>query len=125
MGRSGNKSSAGRIRALRQALRMSQQAFAERMQTFQTNVSKWESGEQIPSAETYLRLSELAVSPSDSLWFMQQAGLSRQKLLSIAGALLKEQMAAPLAGEIIRVPVLDEKGSPGASFIALPAHLIP
>lgn len=126
MGRSGKPAWTEKIKSLRASLGMTQQDFAKQMNTFQTNVSAWESGNQNPSAETYLRLSELASSPSEALWFMQQAGLSRRKLLSIAGALLREQVAPPSEGEIVRVPLVAVVTDGSArGFVAVSADLVP
>ena len=67
---------ASKIAAFRKRLGMSQLAFAERLGTTQSNVSKWEKGTAYrPSPEQWMNLAKVAEGEIESLYFMEQAGV--------------------------------------------------
>jgi transcriptional regulator with XRE-family HTH domain len=117
--------SAERIKALRG--HATQAEFAERLGASQTTVSAWEVGDTTPSAEAYFRLAGLASYP-DNLWFLKQAGIEPEGIVSIADKILKERGAPPKAGEVIRIPRLrvaaEGKEEPGPLLIR-PAEFTP
>lgn len=91
------------IRALRMARGMTQAQFAGVFGVGQTAVSAWEVGDIIPPADVYIRLAGLAPYP-DNLWFLEQAGIEIEAIVSTTAKILKDRGASPEPGEIIRLP---------------------
>jgi transcriptional regulator with XRE-family HTH domain len=79
-----------RIRAIRG--NMSQAEFGELLHSSQGAVSAWERDdkERSPSAAIYLRLAALARTSDDSVFFLEQAGLEPDAIISVADLLLKK-----------------------------------
>jgi transcriptional regulator with XRE-family HTH domain len=75
---------AEKVKELRDSLRLTQTEFAERMGSAQTTVSAIENGLSLPSAEACIRLAGLASDPADALWFLDQAGIEVDLLISVA-----------------------------------------
>jgi transcriptional regulator with XRE-family HTH domain len=92
---------AARIKALRG--NQKQVEFAERLGVRQATVSSWESGQDAPTPLSCLLLGLLA-SASEREWFFKQAGDDLETMMVAADAIRKERAAAPLEGEIIRIP---------------------
>jgi len=92
-----------RVSKLREALGQTQAEFAKTLEVTQPMVSAWEGARDSPSAGAYLRLAKLASHP-DRLWFLEQAGVDEQLILSAADQLSEERVALPSKGEIVRVP---------------------
>ena len=65
---------ANRIVALRKQLGLLQTQFAERLQVTQAAVSRWESGDSEPSAESYIHVANVA-DEINCLWFWERAGV--------------------------------------------------
>jgi transcriptional regulator with XRE-family HTH domain len=65
---------ASRIEELRSKFGDSQTAFAARIGTIPSSVSKWEAGRNRPTPEIFARLSRIAEG-SDKLFFLDQAGI--------------------------------------------------
>jgi transcriptional regulator with XRE-family HTH domain len=91
-----------RIKRLREAQAPSQEKFADLVGVSQATVSAWELEDVRPSSESWLRLGNLARYP-ENLWFWQQAGLDPEKMLSVAGQILKEGGAPAKPDEVFRV----------------------
>ena len=100
--------------------------FARILGVSQSRISDWYAGRR-HTAEMYLRLAKLAPYP-DNLWFLEQAGMDEQAILSAAEGLLKERSAAPVEGEIFRagrfseIPQGGERAGPP---IPLPKEFVP
>ncbi|MGB9485930.1 MAG: helix-turn-helix transcriptional regulator, partial [Terriglobia bacterium] len=79
-----------RIKAIRGE--MSQAEFGQLLDSSQGAVSAWERDDKdrSPSAAIYFRLAALAHDPDDSIFFLQQAGLDPDAVISVADVLLKE-----------------------------------
>ena len=65
---------ASRIEELRNTHGDSQTAFAERIGTLPSTVSKWEAGRNRPSPEIFARLAQIAKG-EDKLYFLGEAGI--------------------------------------------------
>ena len=77
---------AEKIAATRKRLRMSQRGFAEALETSQSNVSKYESGEQKPSPALFMKLAKLAEGEVDSLLFLEMGGVPASWFLGEDGS---------------------------------------
>lgn len=66
---------AGKIRELREALKLNQRQFSNRLGVSQANVSRWESGTLRPESQHLMKIAELAKDKPDSLYFMMAAGV--------------------------------------------------
>jgi transcriptional regulator with XRE-family HTH domain len=79
-----------RIRAIR-GEKMSQAEFGQLLDSSQGAVSAWERDdtERSPSAAIYFRLAALAQDPEDSIFFLKQAGLQPDSVISVAALLAK------------------------------------
>lgn len=77
-----------------QALGMSQARLARALGITEQSVSGWRKGKAVPSAETYVKLGNLAQDTSDAVWFWKQAGLNVPKTLSVAMTLLHERTSS-------------------------------
>ncbi len=101
----------GRIFALRSQLKKTQKEFAELVGVTQPAISDWESesGQSFPSPESYTQLGNVAPYP-ENLWFWEQAGFSRDAMLSAAVSVLKERGTEPPKGRTVAVPRLQKIG---------------
>jgi DNA-binding XRE family transcriptional regulator len=93
-----------RIYDLRTKRGETQAQFAAAVGVTQQSISDWESetGDAVPSAESYVRLGNLAPYP-DCLWFWDQAGMNQDAMLSAATKLLQERGDVP-ESKMIAVP---------------------
>jgi transcriptional regulator with XRE-family HTH domain len=117
------------IRELRDGLGLKQLEFAERLGVTQATISSWEAGDEdrAPSAEAYFRLAGLASYPKN-LWFLKQAGIEAQAILSLADKILEERSAPPKPGEVVRIErfrVTPEGREETGQLVALPGEFIP
>jgi transcriptional regulator with XRE-family HTH domain len=96
-----------RIATLRSKRGETQAQFAAAVGVTQQSVSDWESktGDAVPSADSYARLGNLAPYP-DCLWFWEQAGMSKDAMLSAASKRLKERGEVP-ESKMLAVPRFD------------------
>lgn len=71
---------------------MSQAEFGKLLDSSQGAVSAWERDDKdrAPSAGIYFRLAALARDPEDSIFFLEQAGLQPDAVMSVADMLLKK-----------------------------------
>jgi transcriptional regulator with XRE-family HTH domain len=76
---------ANRIVALRKQLGLLQTQFAERLQVTQAAISQWESGASEPSAESYIRMANLA-DEMNCLWFLEHVGVDVNRIERLAAA---------------------------------------
>lgn len=85
------KTAGERIKAIR-GDDMSQAEFGALLDSSQGAVSAWERDDKdrSPSAAVYFRLAALARDPDDSVFFLQQAGLEPDAVISVADVLLKK-----------------------------------
>jgi len=112
------KEDGARIKKLREKdLNMSQEAFAAQLGVSRISALHWESGKTSPSAKTYQGMADLAlkVAPHTALWFLEKAGIDREKLLKFIPEFEKiskaaEQRVREMAREApsgsVRVPLL-------------------
>jgi transcriptional regulator with XRE-family HTH domain len=79
------------IRAMRVALGMNQEEFGRLLDSSQGAVSAWERDDQnrSPSGVIYFRLAALAFDPDDSIFFLAQAGIQPDLVVSVAALLGK------------------------------------
>src|SRR5271157_1196791 len=75
-----------RIKEFRENRYASQKALADALGLRQTVVSAWETGDNVPSCEAWVKLARVAPSP-DNLWFLKQAGLGREIIIAAAKTL--------------------------------------
>jgi transcriptional regulator with XRE-family HTH domain len=118
---------ARRIKKFREDHYPSQKALADALRVGQTVVSAWETGDNEPSPEAWVKLGNLAGYP-ECKWFWEKAGIGEQAIAAAGEKILKERGAAPLVGEVIHVPRLREtpQGRESAGpQIPLPAEFIP
>lgn len=64
-----------KTRLARKKLALSQVAFAERLHTTQSNVSKWEKGDYRPSPGHFVQIARLLGGGVESLYFYSEAGV--------------------------------------------------
>ncbi len=105
--------------------RMNQVEFARYLGVPQSRVSEWGAGKR-PTAEMCVRLGKLAPYP-DNLWFLDQAGLKQDDILSVARHIMKERNAPAAPGEIVRIPRFRqtlEGREPAGPPVALSAQFI-
>lgn len=123
-----DKEAGARIKALRG--NATQAEFAKSFGVTQSMISAWEAGRDLPSAENWILLGELAGYP-DCYWFYEQAGLDRQKLLAATERTLKEQIKEAdsplLEGRIVLVPrVRSLQGlEPAGRPVPMPPEAVP
>lgn len=100
-----NAEVARRVKALRGT--QTQAEFASQLGVTQPMISSWEAGRDEPTVENLLAFAELAGYP-DCFWFWERAGLNKQRLLSAAERIRKEQIkdiASPaIKDQIVLVP---------------------
>lgn len=112
-----DKADGQRIAELRNALQLSQEAFARECKVSRIAVFRWESGQSEPSSKAWLFMAELArkVAPSTALWFWEKAGFNREALIHLFPEFEKSsreavqrmrEMASDPGGEFTRVPLL-------------------
>jgi transcriptional regulator with XRE-family HTH domain len=79
------------IYAMRRALGMNQEEFGKLLDSSQGAVSAWERDDQLrsPSGTIYFRLAALAFDPDDSIFFLAQAGIQPDSVVSVAALLGK------------------------------------
>jgi len=110
-----------RIRSLQG--QMNQVEFARYLGVPQSRVSEWGAGKR-PTTEMCIRLAKLAPHP-DNLWFLEQAGLNRDDLLSVAGNIARDIFTPPKGVDLIRVsPSEDSPEALAAGDLALPKRLV-
>ena len=76
---------ANRIVALRKQLGLLQTQFAELMQVTQAAISQWETGANEPSAESYIRMANLA-DEINCLWFLEHIGVDISRIERLVAA---------------------------------------
>jgi DNA-binding transcriptional regulator YiaG len=92
-----------RIKKFREDHYASQKALADALGLRQTVVSAWETGDNVPSCEAWVKLASVAPSP-DNLWFLRQAGLDREIIIAAAKTLGENAMIRPKEGEMVLIP---------------------
>lgn len=113
------------IKRLREELlKLTQAEFGERLGVGKTAVSMWESGDNVPPAETCLKLASLAGFP-DSLRLLEQAGLKKNDLLHIANDVLTDRGVSTAVGDRIVIPVETIGGEEAGAPIEVPASFVP
>ena len=103
--------------------KMNQAEFARYLGVPQSRVSEYLAGKR-PTAEMCVRLAKLAPYP-DNLWFLEQAGLKRDDILSVAGNIARDVFTPPQGTDLIRVsPSEDSPEALAAGDLALPNRLV-
>ena len=113
---------ASNISELRQRLNLSQTVFGGRLNSSAMSVSRWERGNQEPSADSYIELGNLAGAPV-CWYFWGRAGLQTEDLMRVMPKLGKRfsrtrtvvlQSAAagggskiPVAPQLVAIPLLE------------------
>jgi transcriptional regulator with XRE-family HTH domain len=92
-----------RIRKFREDHYPSQKAFADALGVGQTVVSAWERGDNVPSSEAWVKIASLARGP-ENLWFLKQAGLSREIIVAAAKASGEDILIRPKEGDMVLIP---------------------
>jgi len=92
-----------RIKRFRESHYASQKALADALGLRQTVVSAWETGDNMPSCEAWVKLASVAPSP-DNLWFLRQAGLDREIIIAAAKTLKENIVIRPKEGEMVLIP---------------------
>jgi transcriptional regulator with XRE-family HTH domain len=87
-----------------------QAEFGKRLGVSQGAVSAWERNDKdrLPSADIYFRLATLASRPDDQAFFLQEAGLSREVIVSAANKLVKDRIVHPKEGDMVLVQPFQE-----------------
>jgi transcriptional regulator with XRE-family HTH domain len=121
------KTAGERIRDIRGE--MSQADFGQLLDSSQGAVSAWERDDKdrSPSAAIYFRLAALAHDPDDSIFFLNQAGLRPDAVITVADVLLKKgevKMNAILATaeQVLKQQLGDQqqRAKEGRDFIVPP-----
>jgi DNA-binding XRE family transcriptional regulator len=98
-----NRASGRKIEQFRRKHYATQKAFADDLGLGQTVVSAWERGDNVPSSEAWVKIASLAPAP-DNLWFLEQAGLSKETIMAAAKALGESIRVRPEEGDMIQIP---------------------
>jgi transcriptional regulator with XRE-family HTH domain len=123
-----------RVRNLRVALKLTQEAFAAKMGVGRIAALYWESGRSQPSAEVYVRMAKAAmeIDQESAFWFWQQIGVDREALKDLLPEFKKsfdeaEQRVRVASQEsskgIVNVPILRGVGSPKEPLVARPEQI--
>jgi SOS-response transcriptional repressor LexA len=110
---------AQKIEGVRRRLRLSQVDFAARLDTTQSNVSKWEKGEYRPSPKQFMGLARIAEGEVESLLFMEMGGVPQSWFAREQVPALPVALAGDAAGdhtgksavEIIAEGYLEDQGN--------------
>jgi transcriptional regulator with XRE-family HTH domain len=92
-----------RIKKFREDHYASQKALADALGLGQTVVSAWETGDNVPSCEAWVKLASVAPSP-DNLFFLRQAGLDREIIIAAAKTLKENTVIRPKEGDMVQIP---------------------
>ena len=76
---------ANRIVALRKQLGLLQTQFTELIQVTQAAISQWETGANEPSAESYIRMANLA-DETNCAWFLEHIGVDINRIQRLGTA---------------------------------------
>ena len=104
--------------------------FGTRLGVSQGTVSAWERDDKrrLPSADIYFRLAGLAPKPEDQVFFLQEAGLSLDTIISAANQIVSQRIMSPAPGEIVLDPCAafkaDREAREPLPSIAYPAGLL-
>ncbi len=107
---------------------LSQVDFAVKIRSQPTTVNAWMKGPSLPSPQAYVALGIEAPCTEDSLFFFEQAGLTKEKLIEAADK-LRLARSGPLAeSDVYYHPVYRETEQglqQDGSLIALPTMSVP
>ncbi len=81
----------------------SQAQFAQFLKLRPTTVSAWFTGASLPSPDAYVTLAMIAEDKRDALLLLQEAGLSLDRVVSLAAAIGSDRFR-PREGGYVRVP---------------------
>ncbi len=82
-----------RIAELRGKLGMNQKSFSTALGTDQSNVSRWESGANRPTPDTFARMARLAPD-MDKFYFLDEAGLPREFFMGGIEKVMSSELVA-------------------------------
>ncbi len=88
------------ITALMEARALTQVALAKLIVENPSRISEWLNGVRSPSSDALFRLA-MEAEPPKSLWFLEQAGITEEKLIAVASHVLRgrEGLSTELAAE--------------------------
>lgn len=100
----------------------SQAAFGKQLKFQPTTLNAWVTGASVPSPEAYMKLAMKARDMNDSLFFWEQAGLTRDAIRNAAAMI---ESLSESKGEMILIPRIRETGEDAGSPISLSSELVP
>jgi SOS-response transcriptional repressor LexA len=108
------------IRDLRESLALNQGEFGSRLGFSAMAVSRWERGEQEPSAQAYIRIGNLARGTS-CWYFWERAGLHSENVLRVLPTLEKNTRRSKLQDlEIVTAGISRKKPHDKIQLVAVP-----
>lgn len=87
-----------------------------------STVSAWMTGSALPSPDAWMALGTKARNAEDALFCYEQAGLTKDAILSASRKLVGGNLA-PVSGAVVYVPRLGEKR--GEAGLPVPAEFVP
>src|ERR1035437_3777559 len=100
---------AGRIKELRNGLRLLQVQFAEKLGVNRTQVVAWENGaRQQPTVEKLLEMVRLALTAEGRVWFWRKAGVDLEALKADPSEEVRLRTNPWESGQALRIPVIRE-----------------
>lgn len=103
------------IESLRDHFRWNQSDLAQALGVSQGAVSDWERGKYLPSAETIIKLGNMAPGTEAALGFWKQAGLDVARALAAVGSILQLENVPATAEQLKKFPELDSRNEIGIS----------
>src|ERR1039458_5697874 len=86
-----------------------------------TTLNAWIKGASLPSPKAYARLSVSATHPEDSIFFLEEAGLTRDLIVSAAGKIRETDTKQAVHGkQRLVAPLVEKKLDP----LWLPAEIL-
>lgn len=115
-----------RIRKVMADLGIENQAAFAKVLGFQpTTVSAWMTGTSLPSPDAFMALGAKARSAQDSLFFWEQAGLTKDAILSASHKLIGSGLAPAREGEVIRIrPYKPASEEDSGSTLTQPSNIV-
>lgn len=110
------------VEELRNARRENKAQLARTLGVRPATISEWEASGRgyRPSAETCLKLARLAAGPAARSWFLSQAGMDDQMVLSLAQTIKKDRRVEP--GEVEAVRLRPLPGTRDRGEVFMPVH---
>lgn len=100
----------------------SQAAFGKEFKFQPTTLNAWIKGASVPSPDAYMKLAMVARDVNDSMFFWEQAGLTRDAIRNAAAMI---ESLSESHGDMIPIPRIRETGEPAGGPISLSSELVP